>query len=289
MQYQQLLLTEPAANFRALARQGIQGRWGDAFLKGFLYLLILTLPALFIDDPNRMSDTINKAVEELMDGAISSNEYMQMLLSSMYGGRYYLTQIYSLVIGGALAFGIISLYMRYRRRQEAPTELLFSGFSHFGRAVALNLLMFIFTSLWTLLFIIPGVIAFYRYRLAFYILADNPGIGPLEAINISKAMMTGNKWKLFCLDISFIGWGLLAIFAIGVISVPISGLTMADPSFMYGASSLLLVSIVGSVISCLPIGLLYVYHGTAVAAFYERASGLLKYRDEVEAGGYSGR
>ncbi|MDR1043014.1 MAG: DUF975 family protein, partial [Clostridiales Family XIII bacterium] len=183
MRYQQLIITEPAANFRALARQGIQGRWKDAFLKGFLFMLMLLLPVMLIDNPTRMTDMINDAMDKLVEGAITYEEYMQTMMSAIYGGLYYLSSLYTLIIGGVLEFGIASLYMRYRRRQETPTELLFSGFSNFSRAIAVNVLMAIFTFLWTLLFIIPGIIAYYRYRLAFYILADNPDIGPLESIS----------------------------------------------------------------------------------------------------------
>jgi uncharacterized membrane protein len=140
----------------------------------------------------------------------------------------------------------------------------------------------IFTFLWTLLFIIPGIIAFYRYRLAFYILIDNPDIGPLEAINISKALMDGNKGKLFCLDLSFIGWGIVATFAVFVISMPFSMLLTSGASYLIDPGALALFTLIASVVACVAFGLLYVYNGTAVAAFYERASGLLKYRDEIK-------
>ncbi|MDR1292617.1 MAG: DUF975 family protein [Clostridiales Family XIII bacterium] len=292
MHYQQLIITEPASNFRALARQGVKGRWGDAFLKGLVYMLILNLPILLIYAFTVAPD-MSESMNELMSGAISYEEYTEMVtdgdaldqaLPSAYSNAYSslspLSWVYSLLIGGALMFGITSVYLRYRRRQEAPTELLFVGFSNFSRAIALYLIMSIFIALWTLLFIIPGIIASYRYRLAFYILIDNPGMGPLEAINMSKALMNGNKWKLFCLDLSFIGWGILATFITAIVSTPFA-MSMTLGANAMDMSGLPLYTIIAGVIACVAFGLLYVYNGTAVAAFYERASGILKYRDEI--------
>ena len=69
---------------------------------------------------------------------------------------------------------------------------------------------------WTLLFIIPGLIAAYRYQLTGYILAENPEMGANDAITRSKELMKGNKWRLFCLDFSFIGWDILSAFTLGI-------------------------------------------------------------------------
>ena len=63
--------------------------------------------------------------------------------------------------------------------------------------------------LWSLLFIIPGIIAGYRYRFALYNLCENPEMGVMEALNMSKAQTRGHKWELFVLDLSFLGWELL--------------------------------------------------------------------------------
>ncbi|XID91971.1 DUF975 family protein [Paenibacillaceae bacterium WGS1546] len=89
---------------------------------------------------------------------------------------------------------------------------LFSGFSDFFKPFLLYLLLIVFVSLWSLLFVIPGIIAAFRYSQAYYILIDNTGIGPLEAIRRSKAMMVGHKGRFFMLYLSFIGWALLGCF-----------------------------------------------------------------------------
>jgi uncharacterized membrane protein len=281
MHYQQLIVTEPAANFRALARQGLQGRWGDAFMKGLLYVLVLSLPMNIIVELTGLTQ-LSQQYASYIAGQITYAELAGQV--STMSGPVGLAYLYELLVAGALTFGITQIYLLYRRRQEAPTDVLFSGFSHYGRAFVLFLLMAIFTFLWTLLFVIPGIIAMYRYRLAFYILVENPDVGPLEAINISKELMRGNKWKLFCLHISFIGWAILAGIAVGLISTPLS-LTAAAG---IGVEVTVLHAVISSIITAVCCGMLYMYIGTAEAAFYERASGLLKYTDEMGSGAAPG-
>ena len=79
-----------------------------------------------------------------------------------------------------------------------------------GKVILLNIVIYLFTFFWSLLFVIPGIIAAYRYRFALYNLYENPGIGVMEALNMSKQQTLGYKGQLFMLDLSYIGWLLLA-------------------------------------------------------------------------------
>lgn len=116
----------------------------------------------------------------------------------------------SLIIGGPLQLGLSKYFLKLRREENPSFEDLFDGFNTFGPALALYLIIFLFTFLWMLLFIIPGIIASFRYAMAFYIMSDNPGMKPLDALKLSKQMMQGRKGKLFMLCLSFIGWFLLS-------------------------------------------------------------------------------
>ena len=73
-----------------------------------------------------------------------------------------------------------------------------------------------YTFLWSLLFIIPGIIATYSYAMTGYILAEHPELTASEAIERSKEMMSGNRFRLFCLQLSFIGWAILCAFTFGI-------------------------------------------------------------------------
>lgn len=77
----------------------------------------------------------------------------------------------------------------------------------------------VFLILWTLCFIIPGIVKRYEYRMIPYILAEYPNMSREEAFQRSKEMMDGNKLDAFILDLSFIGWHLLSIFTFGILTI----------------------------------------------------------------------
>jgi len=132
------------------------------------------------------------------------------------GGDYKVSlKIIGLIISGPLSLGYTTLILLISRNQKPDFAILFSGFKRFGTSLAAYLLRIIFIILWTLLLIIPGIIACLRYSQTFYILSEDENIGPLEAISKSKEMMVGNNWKLFCLYFRFIGWFILCIVTFG--------------------------------------------------------------------------
>jgi len=87
---------------------------------------------------------------------------------------------------------------------------------NYGGIVKTMLLTGVFIFLWSLLLIIPGIVKSYSYRMVPYILADNPNIGVKKAISLSNEMTMGHKFNMFVLDLSFIGWYLLGILALGI-------------------------------------------------------------------------
>ncbi|MDD4564300.1 MAG: DUF975 family protein [Eubacteriales bacterium] len=185
---QNIIVYESCSNIRALARNSLAGRWGLALMGTFVYFALTTIPVL------------------LLNAIFAENESTQAGISS----------VYSLVISGPMLLGYAMFCISiFRKRETSPAEV-FYGFERFAKAFGLYIVITIFTLLWTLLFIIPGIIASIRYSMSFYILADNPDIGIMEAINRSKAMMRGNKWKFFCLNLSFIGWAFLCVFTFGI-------------------------------------------------------------------------
>jgi len=90
------------------------------------------------------------------------------------------------------------------------------GFRRWGRSVWGMFLVGFFTSLWSLLLIVPGIIKFYAYAMTPYILIDNPELSANQAINLSCKMMKGHKFDLFFLQLSFIGWGVLSVLTGGI-------------------------------------------------------------------------
>lgn len=128
----------------------------------------------------------------------------------------YIGRIGFYVIAGPMDVGLCIFTLALSRGQNPRLPQIFEGFQNFGVALGAYLLMLLFVCLWLLLLIIPGIIAAYAYSQTFYIIAEDPGIGPLQAIRKSKEMMRGNKWKLFCLNLRFIGWWLLCLLTFGI-------------------------------------------------------------------------
>lgn len=107
-------------------------------------------------------------------------------------------------------------------KTENPTVgTIFDAFrsGHYVNVVLAMFLKNLFTSLWTLLFVIPGIVKHYEYLMIPYILAENPGMDRKEAFQISKRMMDGQKMETFILDLSFIGWILLSAITCGIVGI----------------------------------------------------------------------
>lgn len=106
-----------------------------------------------------------------------------------------------------------------RGEETGGIETLFACFQQFWRFLLAHLLMNLFTFLWSMLFVIPGIIAGYSYTQTIHIMLDNPDISPLEAIAASKQLMRGHKMEYFILELSFLGWAYLSVFTFGLLGI----------------------------------------------------------------------
>lgn len=122
----------------------------------------------------------------------------------------------TLIIGGPLSLGASIFSLALARGQEARFEQLFDGFMHFQQTFITYLLMMVYIILWTLLLIIPGIIAALSYSMTFFILADNRSLLPSEALAASRTMMNGHKLKLFYLGLRFFLLALLCLLTLGI-------------------------------------------------------------------------
>ena len=160
-----------------------------------LFYLLITL----------VLDMINSGVSYMIDSA---------------GGFTVLSFSFVSILVGLVALVLNAGYYCYcfgiLRREEMPYESLFDAFPFAGKVILLSIVEGVFIFLWSMLFVIPGIIAAYRYSMATYIMAENPTITPTEAIERSKALMDGRKGDLFCLDLSFFGWALLTVLTAGI-------------------------------------------------------------------------
>lgn len=137
------------------------------------------------------------------------------LLAIIPGG----TLIISIILTPAFTLSLIRVYMNVVKGNYPKAEDAFCGFDDFWSAFKVTFLTGLFTFLWSLLFVIPGIIKSYSYSMSTYILAENKGKPALECINESKVMTDGHKMDLFVLGLSFIGWGLLCVITLGIAGI----------------------------------------------------------------------
>ena len=213
-----------AADFRQEARAALQGKWPLAILVG---LVAAILGGATSGGPefkiNFTGGSLNANIQYAGQTIYSWGDGITPgLRTFLVGGAVYL--ILAAIVVGVLYFVLGSVvkvgYARFNldlTAGETPSfETLFSYFPHWKTVAAAQLLQTVYIFLWTLLLVIPGIVAGYSYAMTGYILAEHPELSASEAIAQSKAMMEGNRWRLFCLQFSFIGWDILCALTLGI-------------------------------------------------------------------------
>ena len=124
---------------------------------------------------------------------------------------------FSIFVANPIEAGKCSFFFRASQGERQFTNL-FSSFKSGGYISIVKAMFFrnLFIFLWSLLFIIPGIIKAYQYRMVAYIISEDPSLSPNRAMERSRTMTDGEKWAMFVLDLSFLGWYLLGLLACGV-------------------------------------------------------------------------
>ena len=215
-----------AADFRKTAREALKGNWFAAVLAGVIASLLgagnkigpdlqYTRSAeqakISIDHvgmPIYSTGISDANAEQIRDFLFAAIPYISILIIVML--------IVQLIIGGIVSAGYCKFNLDLVDGEAPQLGTLFTYLPQWKTMVSANIQMTIYTLLWTLLFIIPGIVAAYRYSMTYYILAENPELNASEAIERSVELMNGNKWRLFCLGFSFIGWNILCALTLGI-------------------------------------------------------------------------
>ena len=170
------------------------------------------------------------------------------------------------LISQVLSAGYCCYCLGIHRREEMPYESLFDGFTFAGKVIALYIVEGFFVALWSMLFVIPGIIAVYRYSFAIWNLCQNPELGVMEALNRSKRQTIGYKGQLFGLHLSFFGWILLFGVVLGVYEALVIALILDSfPAIMLG-------SLLGGLASMLVQIYFLPYYTLSECGFYLRAT-----------------
>ena len=140
-----------------------------------------------------------------------------------------------IIFSGALEMGFAYIFLKQARDgKKMEIGSLFKGFSDdIGGNIVLGLLVALFTFLWSLLFIVPGIIKAYAYSMAFYVKSDHPDYGWKECIDESQRIMNGHKMDLFVLHLSFIGWSIVGSLCFGIGTLWVQAYISATTAHFY--------------------------------------------------------
>ena len=226
-----------ARDFRAAARKALQGFWLMAIVVTFVAALLGGVSQSFnvrVEVPSPVEfnqeidttelDAIPGADESLLVGFIHFvNEISEQypFFKPLLAFLSILAAI-QLIIGGPVMLGYNRFKLHRLDGEEAKFSDLFSCFDRFLDGLWMRIRTILQVFLWSLLFVIPGIVASYRYAMVPYLMADHPDMSVAQAFDRSKAMMNGHKGELFLLHLSFIGWLLLSAITLGLAGLVIA-------------------------------------------------------------------
>lgn len=194
------------SDYRRIARENLEGNWskslGIAFVAAIFGALAVGSNLSFnLELDTEIMQKLPKIVLSILGVFVSFSSALSLV---------------QFILGGPVQLGYVQILLKQYHKQEFEVEELFSQFHRFKQGFLQSFLRTLYTVLWSLLFIIPGIIAHYRYIMAPFLMADNPNMTAKEAIDASKELMDGHKGDLFMLGLSFIGWELLAMMTLGI-------------------------------------------------------------------------
>ena len=221
-------MTILAKDFRKIARDSLRGRWGMAVGAGFVASLLGASTAITAGGGLNYSSTNSdvstadyeaaQAQAQKIVDFLNSDQFVQNILPWLLGMGVVLLiwLLVNLIVGGAVTLGYAQFNLNLVDDRDPHFSDIFSHIHRLLEGFCMQFFQGMMVFLWSLLFVIPGIIASYRYSMTPYILAENMELSVMEAITESKKMMRGNKFRLFCLELSFIGWDILAVLTLNI-------------------------------------------------------------------------
>ena len=208
-----------AADFRGIARASLSGHWASALGTTLLAELLGADMIVHSSVGSFSANLYNYYGEDGGDVSMQVAPAFLMMIAAVLMVSMFVILIIAVIqfiIGSFVSLGLATYNLNLIDRKEASVGQIFCHTSIMGKAIWLRLRTSIFIFLWSLLFVIPGIIKCYSYSMSNFIMAENPEMSAKEAMEVSMEMMRGNKWRLFCLELSFIGWGILCLFTLGI-------------------------------------------------------------------------
>ena len=161
--------------------------------------------------------SVDKAINGVADNA--ANPWFVALLAGGISVALIISILLRIFVFNPIEVGANRFFRENVPAGTGKLKALKDGFQQYGHVFVTLFLRDLFIWLWSLLFVIPGIIKSYAYRMVPYIVKDEPDLSPREVLKRSKEMMRGHKWRAFVLDLSFLGWFILGALSFGVVNV----------------------------------------------------------------------
>ena len=205
--------------FKNEALDALRGNWGKAVLLTIIYIFLVGLmtgPATY--QTIETQTYIQENAHSMRQVASLVQDPMYQTLSRRMSGTSGLMTLMQILLIMPLSVGYANAMRKLlvEREVELVPTAFHIAFSNYWHKVWTMLWMTILIGLWSLLFLIPGIIKAFSYAMTPFIIEENPELSCTEAIHRSRMMMRGHKFDLFWLELSFIGWGILCIFTAGI-------------------------------------------------------------------------
>ena len=203
-------------DFRRIAWESMQKDYWIAFVVSLVESVLagsLVSVAIVIELARLLNKTAGISVQDAYRSPVSVTLIIILIIALVIASIWIIIQF---LLGGTVNLGNCRYYVQLVEKKESKFSLLFSGVDSFGKALGLRCWQILWIFIWSVMLIVPGIIAAYRYSMSPYILAENPDMSVREAMRESKRIMHGNKLRLFRLYMSFIGWFILCVLTLGV-------------------------------------------------------------------------
>lgn len=205
-----------SADYKQQAKNALSGHWGEAVVTTLLAAVLGSTVVNYNSEYGMVISWLNNHSDSLFNGGTPTwDEGWASFGQTTFIFAAILVAI-SLLVGGLMNLGITDYFQRLNYQQRAPMGVLFSHVSQYKEAFLANLLVIVYIALWSILLVIPGIVAAYSYSMTFFIMQENPGMSATEAIKASKQLMRGHKLELFWLELSFLGWAILSMLTFGI-------------------------------------------------------------------------